>query len=599
MRYQTLFVFVLQLLLERCWSLQFRATAGSTLVLPCFPSQTGINHLPISWKYNGKAIIPSPNFKLEKNGMFLSVSSISAASEGEYECVAREENIVWLNTHIIAIEKLTDYTLKINEGWDINLLCVRPPHFQSDSNTRWYKVTPDGKRNLLRPVDGMVEGSANRVEWLFASPGDHDQSITIKEPVVGDSGSYHCESTTGEIFSVIQLIVEVAPTAPPYSCAGFPSDWETCVDLNSRSWPAILKESLAEFSTSIYHHLRQLSPSGNLLYSPISIGGLLTHLLLGARGATRSKLMDALRLPQDFSCVHLQMSEMRHALNGSLNMASQIYHNPDLTLTKPFLSQSLEFYSSIPAPLLADGLANAHMINTWVSQHTQGTITHLLDTLEPDTQLLLLNAVAFNGQWKTKFESGNQTALFTKLNGDTENVPVLYSSQHSASNMFIPELKAQVMLFPLTGQTSLYILLPRSHSLSDLQQLEEGLSDSSLARMMTKLRRSPPELIEVTLPKIRLDLQTDMGTLLRKLDLSELFEGPNLCGLHVEAPVLLDGARHQAFLALTEEGVEAGAATATIYSRSFPSFSAMRPFILLLWSDKADTPLFMGRVTQP
>ena len=82
-------------------------------------------------------------------------------------------------------------------------------------------------------------------------------------------------------------------------------------------------------------------------------------------------------------------------------------------------------------------------------------------------------------------------------------------------------------------------------------------------------------------------------------DLSELFEGPNLCGLHAEGPVRLDGARHQAFLALTEEGVEAGAATATIFSRSFPAFSATRPFVLLLWSDKANMPLFMGRVTQP
>ena len=51
-------------------------------------------------------------------------------------------------------------------------------------------------------------------------------------------------------------------------------------------------------------------------------------------------------------------------------------------------------------------------------------------------------------------------------------------------------------------------------------------------------------------------------------DLLELFEGP----------VLLDGARHQAFLALTEEGVEAGAATATMYSRSFPFFSATQTF---------------------
>ena len=76
-------------------------------------------------------------------------------------------------------------------------------------------------------------------------------------------------------------LFSVPPTVAPYSCAGFPSDWEPCLDTDHRSGQAILKESLAEFSTSLYHHLRQLSPSGNLLYSPISISGLLTHLLLG------------------------------------------------------------------------------------------------------------------------------------------------------------------------------------------------------------------------------------------------------------------------------------------------------------------------------
>ena len=55
-------------------------------------------------------------------------------------------------------------------------------------------------------------------------------------------------------------------------------------------------------------------------------------LVTGARGATRGKLEDALHLPREFACVHRQMGQLRHVLNGSLNMASQIYHNPSTTL---------------------------------------------------------------------------------------------------------------------------------------------------------------------------------------------------------------------------------------------------------------------------
>ena len=85
---------------------------------------------------------------------------------------------------------------------------MRPAHLQSDTYAQWYKVSPDGNTSLLRPSDGMEEDGANRVEWVFGSPGNNDQSITIKDPVVGDSGLYRCESVNGSIFSAIQLIVE-------------------------------------------------------------------------------------------------------------------------------------------------------------------------------------------------------------------------------------------------------------------------------------------------------------------------------------------------------------------------------------------------------
>ncbi|MEQ2258203.1 hypothetical protein XENORESO_011165, partial [Xenotaenia resolanae] len=81
--------------------------------------------------------------------------------------------------------------------------------------------------------------------------------------------------------------------------------------------------------------------------------------------------------------------------------------------------------------------------------------------------------------------------------------------------------------------------------------------------------------------------------------LSSLFEGASLCGISTDSDLVLDEAKHKAFLALTERGVEAGAVTSMSFSRSFPTFSALRPFIMLLWSDQADVPLFIGKVMEP
>lgn len=75
--------------------------------------------------------------------------------------------------------------------------------------------------------------------------------------------------------------LSVAPTPPPHSCSGFTTPWEPCQDENSRTGEPMLRESITEFSMKLYSHLRESQPSSNLLFSPISIIGALSHLLLG------------------------------------------------------------------------------------------------------------------------------------------------------------------------------------------------------------------------------------------------------------------------------------------------------------------------------
>lgn len=81
--------------------------------------------------------------------------------------------------------------------------------------------------------------------------------------------------------------------------------------------------------------------------------------------------------------------------------------------------------------------------------------------------------------------------------------------------------------------------------------------------------------------------------------LSSLFEDSNLCGLYSEDRLVLDDVRHRGLLTLTEHGVEAVAITSATFSRTYNSFSALHPFIFLLWSDQANVPLFVGRVVEP
>ena len=598
MRLPAIFVLSLQLIFELSSCTHLRVVPGATLELPCLSFQTDFSTDAITWKFNGKNISTQwpGSATIKKDGSSLSISPVTAANEGEYMCLVKENDVELIRAYNITVDASIGYTMKVLKGSAIPLPCHFPLSSQVTADALWFKETGVGKRMQLIPR-GDSTGDNNRVEQLY--PLDHDQTIILRDTVMEDAGIYQCESVDGKKLSTVYVIVEVGSTPVPHSCTGFTTPWEPCQDENSRTGEPTVQESMAEFSMKLYSYLRQSNPSSNLLFSPISISGALSHLLLGARGETRRAIERALCVPHDFYCFHFQMKKQREKLASSLQMASQIYYNPQMNLSESFTNQSIQFYEAEPVGLLETEEENTQMINSWVANKTNNKIKNLVDSVSPNTQLILLNAVSFSGQWKVKFEQKPKKGLFTKLDGDMVKVPLIYHQKYMLAKAYVVELKAQVARFHLTGDSSLYILLPRSNVVTDLQQMEAKMTDTAVRQMIEQLKTTTPLLVEVTLPQIKLDFQPDMNILIKKLGLSSLFEDANLCGLYSEEKVVLDDARHRALLTLTEQGVEAGAVTSMAFSRSFPSFSAMRPFVMLLWSDKANVPLFVGRVTDP
>lgn len=69
-----------------------------------------------------------------------------------------------------------------------------------------------------------------------------------------------------------------------------------------------------------------------------------------------------------------------------------------MNLSESFIDQSMEFYEAEPTRLLETSEENVRMINSWVANKTKNKITDLVNTVSPNTQLMLLNAVSFSGQ---------------------------------------------------------------------------------------------------------------------------------------------------------------------------------------------------------
>lgn len=593
---QLAFCLMLKIFLKFCTATQVQVVPGSTLELPCPQFPNDFSRSSISWTFNGHDVTRD---SVKANKTHLTISPVSVADQGEYACSGTDPdtNVEMRITYKVIVPVLISYTVVVGEGTTARLPCNFLPGYEVKANALWSKESSSNERKaVLTSPDGTLSEDG-KAALLY--PLDQDQTMALIDVTMDDQALYHCDSPEGLELSKIQVIVKSAPAPQPHSCHGSTDPWETCEDDQRRVSPSVLKESLADFSFKLYSLFQASNPQTNLLYSPISISGALAHLLLGARNETRVDLENALSLPAMFPCVHLEMKRLREQLSSSLQMASQIYYNKEFNLRGSFLAQSSEFYESEPVKLQDNSEDNARTINSWVANKTRNKITQLVKSVPDDTQLLLLNAVSFSGLWTVKFSEKPMKGHFIKLNGDIVNVPILQNDKFPGSMVYVTNLKAQAMRFGLTGNNSLYILLPQTYKASDLQQVENRLTDAAVRHMIDQVRSATTQRIEVTLPQIRLNVEQDMSVLMKKLGLFSLFEGANnLCGLS-EEPLILDEAKHKAHLALTEEGVEAASVTSLGFSRSLPAFSALRPFILLLWSDTAEVPLFVGRVTEP
>lgn len=75
-----------------------------------------------------------------------------------------------------------------------------------------------------------------------------------------------------------------------------------------------------------------------------------------------------------------------------------LFSSSEMNLTESFINQSIQFYDAEPVKLLESSKENTEMINNWVANKTDNKIKHLVDSVSPTTQLIMLDAVSFSGQ---------------------------------------------------------------------------------------------------------------------------------------------------------------------------------------------------------
>ena len=417
------------------------------------------------------------------------------------------------------------------------------------------------------------------------------------------------------IVSVLMAALMLGLAACPNAAAGelIKSDKQrdTTPEVNE-SELATLVDGNSAFAFNLYQQLRD--EDGNLFYSPYSISLALAMTYAGARSETERQMADALHftLPQNqlhpaFNALALELASRGEGAEGKdgegfrLNIVNAIWGQKDYQFLAAYLDTLAVNYGAGLRVLDFVGVPEESRvtINDWVSEQTEDRIEDLIPSglINPNTRLVLTNAIYFNAAWLYPFEEDlTGDGAFHLLDGSQVTVPMMRQTE---SLGYAEGDGYQAVELPYDGnELSMVILLPAS---GQFETFEAALDAAQVEGIIGSLENRE---VSLTMPKFEFDSSFSLREALSALGMPIAFsEGADFSGMTGNRDLFIADVVHKAFVSVDEAGTEAAAASAVMMElTAMPETVEVtidRPFIFLIRDIETGAILFVGRTLNP
>jgi len=373
------------------------------------------------------------------------------------------------------------------------------------------------------------------------------------------------------------------------------------------------------FALDLYQALK--ARPGNLFFSPYNISTALAMTYAGARGQTATEMARMLHFDSAQDNPHSTFAELATRMNRiqlgnriTLLTANSLWCQRDYQFTTAYLNLVHEFYhaDAMQVDFANDAPGAARAINTWVEHQTQGKIQNAVkqEQLDRAVDLVLCNAIYFQGQWQHQFEkSDTRSAPFHVATNEIVTVPMMNQEDHF--KLFYSEPDSVALLeLPYSGTNlSMVILLPEMGDLRvggknpGLSVLEQELTADNLRRWLASLDQSEMQQVSISLPRLTASQSLDLVKALKSLGMTSAFDAntANFSGMDgISNSLFISDVIHKAFVEVNEWGSEAAAATSVSLSRGITwRFNVDHPFIFLIRDNGSGSILFIGRIVDP
>lgn len=353
----------------------------------------------------------------------------------------------------------------------------------------------------------------------------------------------------------------------------------------AESAPAVGEKLGFELLKALY------AEGGNVLLSPASLTLALGMAAEGAEGETLTAILTALGAED--------ASELGDVVPEEIKSANAAFVAQGLPLKGDYIDRLNEAYGAEWFDLDAEVV---EVVNAWVAEHTDGLIEKLLSQApDPQTGLILINAIAMDAKWEKPFKDYNTIEDdFHAPQGDV-SVEMMYQREFFD---YVERDGLQIVRLPYAGGAlEMWIALPGEGVSIGLDGLLDALAEQGMAYLKDGAEEREVDLF---LPKFDLTTENSLSDALKVLGLEAPFgENADFSGIS-EVPLRIDEILQKVRVQLDEEGTKAAAATAAIVAcmalvpeEEPVEVRADRPFAFVIADAETESVCFAGVVENP
>lgn len=343
----------------------------------------------------------------------------------------------------------------------------------------------------------------------------------------------------------------------------------------------------------------------NSMISPISILTALGMTANGAKGDTLKEMESVMfggKSIDEFNKYYNNLIErITKPTKGSLSLANSIWYNtePDrLTMNQNFIDFCKDIFQSEVSGVDFRENENVKLINSWVSDKTDGNIKDILKEFDPAAVIFLINAIYFEAKWKEQYTK--ESVYNTTFHSDSGDV--ITSFMRAGENYYIKDDNAIGFSKPYEGNEFSFVALMPDEGTT----VNEYLSQLTEKKLLNLIKNRQQKSGLVSLPKFKTEFDASLVEPLKQLGMKSAFDNADFKDMatSIRGNIFIGDVKHKTFIEVNEAGTKAAAVTLVqMNDKCAPEYTFDitfdRPFIYMIVDEKTSLPLFIGIINNP